>query len=91
LNQLKEINDEFTTVSSVITVVCKKRSGEKSFYPPDPTEWSCPSAARLPPTLPGARSFKYGATKLRQRLSVCLPSSDFKVKTRSEIFKQRIR
>jgi len=89
LNRIKEINDDFAVVQSgvLLTDFQKAVDQKNSFYPPDPTEWSCQIGGTVATNASGARSFKYGATrKYVERLEVVLPNGDLLNLKRGEVF-----
>jgi FAD/FMN-containing dehydrogenase len=51
----------------ILADFAKAVEAEGLFYPPDPTEWSCQVGGTVATNASGARSFKYGATRIMSR------------------------
>jgi D-lactate dehydrogenase (cytochrome) len=82
LNKIKSIDREIQMAMAEPGVILgdfqKAVDGERLFYPPDPTEWSCQIGGTVATNASGARSFKYGATReYVNRLNVVLADGDF--------------
>ena len=73
----------------LLTEVQKAVDAEGLFYPPDPTEWSCQIGGTVATNASGARSFKYGSTRVYvEGLEIVLASGDFLKLRRGEVFSE---
>ena len=81
LNKIKSIDKESMTAvvepGVILADLQKAVDAEGLFYPPDPTEWSCQIGGTVATNASGARSFKYGATRVYvEGLSAVLADGD---------------
>ena len=81
MDRIKSIDRETMTAVVEPGVILgdfqKAVEAEGSFYPPDPTEWSCQIGGTVATNASGARSFKYGATReFVRRLEIVLADGD---------------
>jgi D-lactate dehydrogenase (cytochrome) len=64
--------------AGVVLADLQRAAGEHGlFYPPDPTEWSCYLGGTVATNASGARTFKYGPTRMYiRRLKIALSTGD---------------
>lgn len=89
LNKIKSIDKTKRTTTVECGVILadlrKAVEAEGLFYPPDPTEWSCQIGGTVATNASGARSFKYGATRVFvERLTLVLADGDIAEVRRGE-------
>lgn len=83
LNKIKEITSEgvggYAIAEAGVSLAEFQRAvtGHDLVYPPDPTEWSCYLGGSVATNASGARTFKYGATRVYiRRLKIALTTGD---------------
>ncbi len=91
LNKITEINAEekFAIAEPGVRLSEFKRAVEEKnlFYPPDPTENECYIGGTIATNASGAKSFKYGATRVFvNALEIVLPTGDELFLRRGEVF-----